>query len=142
LQSAQVTQSRPTTGSAGFSPLDAIRILNSAGGALFIQGLLHTELARIEWAEEKRRLLTMLAITLLGFASLLCALVFAGGLVLAATWETPYRIAAVACLVLLYGLGAAVAWRRFRAVSALGGEIFTASLEELAADAALLKTGT
>jgi uncharacterized membrane protein YqjE len=113
-----------------------------AAEALVIQGLLHAQLARIEWEQEKNRLLKMLAVTLLGFACLLCVLLFAGALVLAMTWETPYRIAAVAGLVLLYGSGTAMAWRRFRALSALGGEIFTASLEELAADAALLKAGT
>lgn len=109
------------------------------GRALFIQALLHAQLAGIEWEQEKHRLLKMLAIALLGFACVICLMLFAGGLVLAATWETPHRMPAIACLTLLYGLGTAIAWRRFEAVSSRGGQIFTASLEEFAADAALLK---
>lgn len=102
--------------------------------------LLHAQLARIEWEQEKDRLLKMLVLLLLGFACLLCVMLFAGGLVVAATWDTSSRIVAIAGLLPLYGLGVALAWRRFQACSALGGKIFTASLDELAADAALLRT--
>ena len=129
-----------TTEPAGINLVDAVRILHSAGGALSVQAVLHGQLAQVEWEEEKNRLLKMLAVTLLGFACLLCVALFAGGLVLAVTWETAYRIHALACLVLLYGLGTAEAWRRFQALSALGGQIFAASREELAADAVLLRT--
>jgi uncharacterized membrane protein YqjE len=106
---------------------------------LLIQALLHAQLARIEWEQEKNRLLQMLVILLLGFACVLCVLLFAGGLVIAAAWDTSSRLLAIACLLPLYGLGIAVAWRFFRACSARGGQIFTASLEELAADATLMK---
>ena len=102
--------------------------------------MLHGQLARIELEEEKNRLLKMLAATLLGFACLLCVLLFAGALVLAATWETRYRIEACAGLVILYGIGTAAAWRRFQAWSAQSDQTFAASREELAADAALLKS--
>src|SRR5690242_6307960 len=81
----------------------AMRIAE-AGRALFMQALLQVQLARIEWAQEKDRLLRMLVIVLLGFACLLCLMLFTGGLVLAATWETPYRIAAMACLTLMYSV--------------------------------------
>ena len=129
-----------TVKSAGINLLDAVRVLHSAGGALFVQAGLHGQLARVEWEEEKNRLLKMLAVTLLGFACLLCVLLFAGGLVLAATWETAYRIHAVAGLLVLYAVGTAAAWRRFHALSALSGQIFAASREEFAADAAMLRT--
>lgn len=124
---------------AGFDPLDALRILRSAGGALYTQTLLHGELARIELEEEKGRLLRMLLAALLGFACLLCLMLFAGALALAATWETAYRLHAVTCLVLLYGLGTAAAWRRFQVLSMQSDRSFAASREELAEDAALLK---
>jgi uncharacterized membrane protein YqjE len=113
--------------------------MGSAGGALFIQALLHAQLARIEWQQEKTRLLWMLLILLLGFACLLCAMLLASALVLAVSWDTPYRVPALACLVLLHGLGVAVAWERFQRRSGLGGQTFAASLEELAADATLLR---
>jgi uncharacterized membrane protein YqjE len=129
----------PATQSDGINPLVAVRLLHSAGGALVTQALLHGQLAGIEWEQEKDRLLKMLAITLLGFAGLLCALLFAGGCVMAVTWDTAARIPAAGALLLLYALGAAAAWRRFQALTALGGKVFAASREELAADAALLK---
>jgi len=130
----------PTADPAGINLLDAVRIVRSAGGALSVQALLHGQLARIELEEEKNRLLKMLAATLLGFACLLCVLLFAGALVLAATWETRYRIGACAGLVILYGIGTAAAWRYFQAWSAQNDQSFAASREELAADAALLKS--
>ena len=119
--------------------LDVARLLRSAKGALLVQALLHGHLARIEWEEEKNRLLKMLLATLLGFACLLCVLLFGGALILAASWETAYRIPALLCLILLYGCGVAAAWWRFRAWSALGTQTFAASREEFAADASLLK---
>ena len=64
--------SQPTPDSAAINPLDVIRILRSAGGSLFTQVALYGQLARVEWAEEKNRLLKMLVVALLGFASLLC----------------------------------------------------------------------
>lgn len=126
---------------AALGPLDAVRVLQAAGGALFAQALLHAELAGVEWEEEKNRLARMLAIALLGFACLLCTLLFAGALALAATWETPYRVPMLAALVLASGSGTFAAWRRFRAHAALGSRSFAASREELAADVALLKAG-
>jgi uncharacterized membrane protein YqjE len=130
---------KPGAPAPGLDLLNAVRILNQAGGALWVQALLHGQLAQVEWEEEKNRLLKMLALTLLGFACLLSAALFAGGLLLAAAWDTAYRIPAGAGLTLLYGFGAAVAWRRFQALSELGRGSFAASREELAADAALLE---
>jgi len=133
----RVAASLPRSG--GLELLGAARILNSAGGALWAQALLHGQLAQVEWKEEKNRLLKMLAVTLLGFAGLLSAVLFAGGLVLAAAWDTAYRIQAFAGLAFLCGLAVAVAWRRFQALSALSAGSFAASREELAADAAVLE---
>jgi uncharacterized membrane protein YqjE len=114
-------------------------MLQDAGGAMFIQALLHGQLAAIEWEEERRRLLKMLAIGLIGFACLLCAVLFMGGLAISVTWDTGYRAHALAALVLLFTFGTAVAWWRLEKRSAAGGQAFAASREELAADAAMLK---
>ncbi len=119
--------------------LDVARLLQSASGALLAQTLLHGHLARVEWEEEKNRLLKMLLAILLGFAFLLCVLLFAGALVLAASWETAYRFPALLCLILFYGCGVAAAWWRFQVWSALGAQTFAATREELAADAGVLK---
>ena len=130
----------PTAELSSTTPLDVVRLLRSGGGALLVQALLHGQLARIEWQEEKQRLLQMLAITLLGFACLLCVLLFAGGLLLAATWDTAWRLPAFAGLVLLYGAALAMAWRRFQTLAALGDRAFAGLRAELAADAALLRS--
>jgi len=119
-------------------PLDAIRILNSAGGALFAQARLHGQLVRVEWEEEKIRLLKLLVAALLGLAGLLCFMLFAGIAVLASSWDSGYRIPVAVILVAVYALGAALAWRWFRALSARRS--FAATREELAADLALLRS--
>lgn len=128
----------PETG--GATPLDVIRLLRSGGGAMLAQALLLGELAHIEWQEEKQRLLLMVAIILLGFACLLCALLFGGGLAVAATWDTAYRLPMLAGLLLLFASGTLLAWRRLRVVAALGDQAFAGSRAELAADVALLKS--
>ncbi len=130
----------PSRAAAGIGLLEAVRNLHSAGGALLVQALLHGQLARVEWEEEKHRLLQLLLASLFGFACLLCLLLFAGGVVLVVCWETAYRIPAALCLILLYGFGVAAAWRRIQACSVLGERAFAASLEEFSADAALLKS--
>ncbi len=129
-----------TADPTAINALGAIRILRSAGGALFDQVALHGQLAQVEWREEKSRLLKMLAGAVLGLASLLCVMLSAGALVLGLCWETSYRIPAAAALVALYGVATLFAWRRLSAVAALGGRSFAATRAELAADLALLRS--
>jgi uncharacterized membrane protein YqjE len=129
-----------TPDSTAINALGAIRTLRSAGGALIDQVALHGQLAQVEWGEEKNRLLRMLAGAALGFACLLCVMLSLGVLALALCWETVYRIPSAAVLVALYGLGIGFAWRRFAALSALGGQSFAATRVELAADLALLRS--
>jgi uncharacterized membrane protein YqjE len=124
----------------GIDPLGALQRLRRAGRALLAQAGLHAQLAHVEWAQERLRLGRMLAVTVAGFACLLCAMLAAGALVLACCWETAYRIPAVAALMAVYGIGAGLAWRRFQALSELGAHSFAATREELAADLALLKS--
>lgn len=122
------------------NPLQAMRLLQSAGGALFDQLVLHGKLLQIEWALERERLLRMLGTALVGYTFLSCALLFSGALVLACCWDTVYRIPAAAALVVLFALGTAVAWRRFRALCALSGQNFAGTRAELAADLMLLRS--
>lgn len=123
-----------------FSVLDIVRILRSAGGPLFTQTALHAQLARVEWAEERSRLLRMLLVALLGFACLLCALLFAGTLVLALSWDTSFRIPALMTLILLFAVGVRLAWQRLQLLAAQGERAFAATREEIAADIALLRS--
>ncbi len=115
-------------------------MLRSAGLALFTQAALHGQLARVEWAEEKTRLLQVLEFGLLGFASLLCVMLAAGALVLAFSWDTPYRTLAAVALLGVYGVGVVAAWLRLKALSARSSLAFSATRAELAADLVLLKS--
>jgi len=126
--------------SAAFNPLDAIRLLRSAGKSLFAQLALHGQLALVEWAEEKDRLLKMLIVALLGFACVLCFMVLGGALVLALFWETAYRIPAAVSVMAVFVIGIAIAWRRLQALSALGSQAFAVSREELAIDIAMIRS--
>ena len=116
-----------------------VRIARSAGGALLVQSGLHLELRQVEWQETRIRLLKMLGAALLGFACLLCLMLALGALLLAVSWPTPWRIAAVVALIVVYAIGAVLAWRQFQSQSALGASGFAASRAELAADLALLR---
>ncbi|HEX9473176.1 MAG TPA: phage holin family protein [Steroidobacteraceae bacterium] len=117
-----------------------LRILRTAGGALLLQAALHGQLLRVEWAEEKSRLLKLVMATLLGFVCLLGLLAALGVLLLALYWDTPYRILAVSVLMAFYGLGMALAWRLFSSQAALASCSFAASRSELAADLELLRS--
>jgi len=125
--------------SIAINPLDAIRLLRSAGKALLSQAALHAQLARVEWEEEKNRLIKMLLAALLGFAGALCAMIFTGVLVIAFSWDTAYRIPAAIALILVYAIGIAIAWRRFQSLAALSSQAFAATREELAVDLAMIK---
>ncbi len=126
--------------SAAFNPLDVVRLLRAAGGALVKQAALHGELARVEWGEEKARLFKMLGVGLLGFASLMCVMLAIGALVLAFSWDTTLRVPAAIAIVAAYLLGTGIAWSRLRALSAMSTQAFAATREELAADLALFKS--
>jgi uncharacterized membrane protein YqjE len=129
-----------TPDSTRINALGAIRMVRSAGGALFDQLALHGQLAQVEWVEEKNRLLKMLVGAVLGFACLLCIMLSVGVLVMALCWETVYRIPAATALVGLYGVGAGFACRRLTALSVLSGQSFAATRVEVAADLALLRS--
>ncbi len=126
--------------SDGIDLLRSLRIVRSAGGALCTQANLYGKLARIEWREEKTRLLKMLLLGLVGFACTLCVMLFVGILVLVLSWDTPYRILAISIIIALYGLGIGFAWQRIHALSMLNSQSFAATREELATDLALIKS--
>jgi len=135
------TSTSGTTAEAvSIRPAEVLRILRTAGGSLLLQAALHGQLLRVEWAEEKSRLLKLVIATLLGFVCLLGLMAALGALLLALYWDTPYRILAVSVLIGVYGLGMALAWRLFSSQAALGSRSFAASRSELAADLDLLRS--
>ncbi len=120
--------------------LAIMRLVRSAAGAFITQAALHGQLAGIEWAEEKNRLLKMLTMTLLGFSSLICLMLFVGTSALALSWETVYRIPTLMVMIGLYAMATILAWNRFQTLASLSGEAFAATREELATDIALIKS--
>jgi uncharacterized membrane protein YqjE len=126
--------------SASISPLDVVRILRSAGSSLLTQAGLHGQLARVEWAAEKKRITGLLIAALIASIGVLCTLLMAGALVLAFSWDTPYRIPVAVGLVLFYAACAGFAWMRFTTLSARGREAFAGTREEIAADLALIRS--
>lgn len=120
--------------------LSAFRIARSAGGAFCTQANLYGKLARIEWLEEKNRLIKMFLFGIIGFACMLCVMLFIGLLVVVLSWDSAYRILALCSVILLYGLGIGIAWQRIRALSMLNSQSFAATREELATDLALIKS--
>lgn len=93
-----------------------------------------------EFAEEKQRLMTLLYSALMAlflfFVTLILALVF----VIAAYWDTPYRLHAIGALTLLFLAGAGIAWMKARAVLRARPRLFAASLAELYKDRQQLET--
>ncbi len=124
----------------GLSLFALLRLLRSAGRALFAQAALHGQLAWLEWAEEKQRLLHILLTTLFGFACLLCLMLLGNALVLALSWATAYRIHALLGLLCLHGLAGAIAWRHLHRLLRKSRTSFAATRTELAADIALIKS--
>ena len=133
-------ESRSTSSSASFNPLSALRVLRSAGKALLGQAGLYGQLARLEWVEEKNRLMKMLAAGMFLFACLLCFMLFAGLLVLALSWNTPYFIAAIILMIAIYAVGLGIAMHSLKSHASMGDQSFTATREEFAADIALIKS--
>ena len=97
---------------------------------------LHVRLALFstEFAEEKLRLTTLLYSALtalfLFFTTLILALLF----IIAAYWDTPYRLHVIGGLTLLFLIGAGIAWGGVRAQLQSRPRLFEASLAELYKD--------
>ncbi len=120
------------------APARTLRALPPAGIALFGQLAGYARLIGVDWAEERERLLQLGMAALLGFVLLQCLLFSLGALVLVLCWSTPWRLPAMGGVILLYALGAALAWRRVRVLAARSGQAFAATRRELAADLAQL----
>jgi len=97
---------------------------------------LHTrlELFAIEFAEEKLRLTSLLFGAILALFFTFMATVLAALFVIAAYWDTPYRLHAVALLTVLFLVGAGITGGMVRAKLKSRPRLFEASLAELYKD--------
>lgn len=129
----------PEERAAAMDTLHVLRILRKAGGSLLVQGTLHGQLIRLEWAQEKDRLLKMLLVTLLGFSCLICAMLALGTLALLLSWDTPYRVHVLVALVVLYFGTTWYCWLQFQRLSAASARAFAATRAEIEADIDMLR---
>lgn len=122
------------------NPLEIIQRLRALAKILFAQLELHGKLAKVEWAEEKNRLQQLFITAIVGFACLLCALLFAGFFAIALSWDTDYRLITIAAMFGFYNLGLGYCVYRLSILAARGSITFAATREEIAADLALLRS--
>ena len=122
------------------SALDALRILRSAGNTMVLQAGLYSQLAKLEWAQEKERLTRMALAIVVALVCFVGALLFAGVLLLAIVWDTEYRIPTLVGLVVAYASGVGIAIWRLKVLAQQGANAFKALRLELAADIALIKS--
>ena len=115
-------------------------IVRDASGMLLDHAALHAELLRVEWAEERLRLGRLMTAAAVSFAFLLALLIAFGTLLLSLAWDSSLRVPTVAALMVLYALGAAMAWRQYSAQATRGEHSFAASRSEFAADLELLRS--
>lgn len=103
-----------------------------AEGAL---GLLRTraELAAVELAEERERLLRRTALLLGGVVTLAFAVLLAGLFVIALFWDT-HRLGAIACVALFYTLAGGLMIARAKSIGSQAPTPFAATLAELERD--------
>jgi uncharacterized membrane protein YqjE len=116
------------------------QLLRSAASALLAQGALHAELAQVEWAEEKRRLLRMVITLLAGSLCLFCGLCSFSAAALVYSRDTPWQNPVLLGLVLFYCGATLTAWRHFLSLAARGNQAFADTRAELAADLALIRS--
>ena len=87
-----------------------------------------------ELAEEKLRLTALLysvfATLFFFFISLLLGVFF----VIAAYWDTPYRLPVIGAIALVFLMGGGISWRRVRTQLSARPRLFEASLAELYQD--------
>ncbi|MHB8474444.1 MAG: phage holin family protein [Gammaproteobacteria bacterium] len=97
---------------------------------------LHTrlQLFAIEFVEEKTRLTSLLLGAILALFFTFMSLVLAAVFVVAAYWDTPYRLHAVALLAVLFLVGAGITAGMVRAKLKSKPRVFEASLAELYKD--------
>jgi uncharacterized membrane protein YqjE len=98
--------------------------------------ILHTRLDLLvtEIAEEQARLLELALLAALALLAFFLAIVFVAFLVVAAFWDTPYRLWApglIAVALIAVGIGL---WQALRKKARATGKAFTATLQELASD--------
>lgn len=96
-------------------------------------------LARLEWEEEKRRLLRLVLLTIAALALTIVALVVVSFAIMMSYWESPHRFTAIWIVAGLWLVGWGAALLTLVATAKASGQAFQATREELARDWAAFK---
>lgn len=120
--------------SGGASPAGSLKA-TLARLAESLVGLLRTraELAGVELAEERERLVSRMALLVAGIVVLAFAALFVGLFIIALFWES-HRLRAIAFVALAYSLAGGLMIARSRALGRDAPSPFTATLAELEKD--------
>jgi uncharacterized membrane protein YqjE len=92
------------------------------------------ELLVTELGEEQSRLIELALVAALALLAVFLGIVFAAFLVVAAFWDTPYRLWAPGAIAALLLVAAGVLWTVFLKKAKAKGKAFAATLHELASD--------
>jgi len=92
------------------------------------------ELLVTELSEEQSRLIELALVAALALLAVFLGIVFAAFLVVAAFWDTPYRLWAPGIIAVVLIAAAAVLWTVFVKKAKAKGKAFAATLHELATD--------
>lgn len=114
-----------------------VGVLSSVKGlTASIVSHMHIRLALLvtELAEEKIRLTSIMAGMLIAAVFLFAAINFSGMFVLAAYWDTEYRLYAAGGLVVVFVIGTVIFWSIVQSKLKSKSHLFEASLEELYKD--------
>lgn len=122
------------TGSIHTRPEGAFSSIKNLAASLVSH--LHTrwQLFATEFAEEKLRVISLLYSTVLTLFFTFMVFVLAVLFILAAYWDTPYRLHSVAVLGILFLVGAGICGSRVSAKLKSKPNLFAASLAELYKD--------
>ena len=128
------------TSESQLAPLGVFESVKRLTGSLVAH--LHTRLALFstELAEEKLRLTTLLYSTAVGLFFLFATLILVQFFVIAAYWDTAYRLHAIGGLALVCLIGTGIAWRGVQTQLRKRPRLFEASLNELYRDRQQLET--
>ncbi|CAN5216329.1 hypothetical protein BH09PSE6_BH09PSE6_02510 [soil metagenome] len=111
------------------SPIASVKAFAQHGADSFEARL---ALARIEWVEERERLLSATIGIAIAAVGGFAAVIFIGLAVIVGFWDTPYRLAAAIAVAVVTVLATLVGL--FRIKSALSGPMFAETRAELARD--------
>lgn len=124
----------PDTDATRAAPVGTFESAKQLLGSIVAHLQTRLALFSTEFAEEKLRLTALLYSVLLAafffFSTLMLVLLF----VIAAYWDTPYRLHAIGALTLLFLAGGGIAWSRARHQLLSRPRLFEASLSELYRD--------